>query len=680
MISNMETERLEALRRYAVLDTPPEREFDELAELAAQICRTPFAAIALVDADREWFKATVGISLNEVPRAQSLCAEAIQQEDVLVVNDTLTDPRFQQRFLVNGDPHVRFYAGAPLTSQTGHKLGTICVMDREPRTLTAAEAAGLKALGQQVMSQLELRRLRLEGRTAEQELKSLLNVNVAVGRHLERDELFGAIAACLRNILETDRFGIEMPIAGNRLQGHILASGGTQSTQPTVLPAEGTVCQWVIESRRWFVVPTRDDLRERFPVTFDQMRRNGMESLCTLPLTTSERCLGALFFMAARPGAYQDLRRGSFDQIASAVAVALDHCLAHEELRRLRDRLQAENLYLQEEIQTQHNFSEIVGNSPALLSALERVERVASTNSTVLILGETGSGKELFARAVHRRSRRADRPLVKMNCGAIAPGLIESELFGHVKGAFTGAVDKRLGRFEVANGGTILLDEIGEMPLDAQVKLLRVLQEQEFEPVGASRTVHVDVRVIASTNRNLEEAVHSGTFRADLLYRLNVFPIEVPPLRARTSDIPLLVGLFIGGLTRRLGKPLKGFTAAAMARLLAHDWPGNVRELSNVVERAAILARGPVLDLEEWPLVAADARGQNTSSLLQRDKPAETKGERRDERDSIEAALAESRGRVSGPSGAAAKLRVPPSTLEHKIKVLKINKSRFRFG
>jgi transcriptional regulator with GAF, ATPase, and Fis domain len=267
-----------------------------------------------------------------------------------------------------------------------------------------------------------------------------------------------------------------------------------------------------------------------------------------------------------------------------------------------------------------------------------------------------------------------------VNCGAIAPGLIESELFGHVKGAFTGAVDKRLGRFEVANGGTILLDEIGEMPLDAQVKLLRVLQEQEFEPVGASRTVHVDVRVIASTNRNLEEAVHSGTFRVDLLYRLNVFPIEVPPLRARTSDIPLLVGLFIGGLTRRLGKPLKGFTAPAMARLLAYDWPGNVRELSNVVERAAILARGPVLDLEEWPLVAADARGQNTSSVLQRDTPAETKRERRDERDSIEAALAESRGRVSGPSGAAAKLRVPPSTLEHKIKVLKINKSRFRFG
>jgi len=399
-----------------------------------------------------------------------------------------------------------------------------------------------------------------------------------------------------------------------------------------------------------------------------------------LPLTTGERCLGALFFMAARPGAYQDLRRELLDQIASAVAVALDHCLAHEELRRLRDRLQAENLCLQEEIRTQHNFSEIIGNSPVLLGTLEGVERVAPTDTTVLILGETGSGKELFARAVHSRSRRADRPLVKVNCGAIPPTLIESELFGHVRGAFTGAVDKRVGRFEVANGGTILLDEIGEMPLEAQVKLLRVLQEQEFEPVGSSKTVRVDVRVIASTNRNLDEAVHSGTFRADLLYRLNVFPIEVPPLRTRTSDIPLLVELFIGRLARKLGKPLRGFTAPAMARLMKYDWPGNVRELGNVVERAAVLARGPVLELEEWSLRASDEREKSARVLSQRTQPVEPKSEPSNERDAIEAALTASRGRVAGPSGAAAKLRIPASTLEHRIRAFQINKSRFRFG
>jgi formate hydrogenlyase transcriptional activator len=383
--------------------------------------------------------------------------------------------------------------------------------------------------------------------------------------------------------------------------------------------------------------------------------------------------------MAARQGAYEALRRGTFDQIASTVAVALEHCLAHEELRRLRDRLQAENLYLQEEIETQHNFSEIVGNSPALLTALGHVERVAATDTTVLILGETGSGKELFARAVHSRSRRADRPLVKVNVGAIAPGLIESELFGHVRGAFTGAIDKRVGRFEVAHGGTILLDEIGEMPLDAQVKLLRVLQEQEFEVVGSSRTVRVDVRVIASTNRNLEHAVRAGTFRADLLYRLNVFPIEVPPLRARRSDIPLLVALFIGSLTRKLGKPLQGFTTSAMERLIAYDWPGNVRELGNVVERAAILTRGPVLDLETWPLGAPEAQVGRGWSVQQAGALESGAGEARSERSIIEAALAESRGRVSGPSGAAARLRIPPSTLEHRISALRIDKSRFKF-
>jgi formate hydrogenlyase transcriptional activator len=680
MIADTEAQRLEALRRYGVLDSPPEREFDELATLASQICRTPFAAISLIDGDRRWFKATVGLSPAELPRTQSLCAETIQQSDVLVVNDTLDDARFRDKPLVTGEPHVRFYAGMPLTTPLGQNLGAICVMDRAPRALAPGEAAALRALGQQVMTRLELRRQLSELQAANHEMKGLLDVNVAVGRHLERDQLFGAIAACLRNVLETDRFGIELPIAGDRLQGHILASSDAvpRPTQPSVLSAEGTVCDWVLRHRQWLVVPSRDELRETFPVTFDQMQRHAMESLCTLPLIAADRCLGALFFMAARQGAYGDLRRGSLDQIASAVAVALDHCLAHEELHRLRDRLQAENLYLQEEIQTQHNFSEIVGNSPALVSALRNVERVAPTDTTVLILGETGAGKELFARAVHSRSRRADRPLIKVNCGAIAPGLIESELFGHVRGAFTGAVEKRVGRFELAHRGTILLDEIGEMPPDAQVKLLRVLQEQEFEPVGSSRTVRVDVRVIASTNRNLDQAVRAGTFRADLLYRLNVFPIEVPPLRARSSDIPLLVAMFLDALTRKLGKPLDGFTARAMERLVGYDWPGNVRELGNVVERAAILAAAPVLELEEWALPAPE-RAVTRNGILPQAETSAIEREPQSEREIIEAALTESRGRVSGPSGAAAKLRVPASTLEHRIKALKIRKSLFKF-
>jgi len=338
----------------------------------------------------------------------------------------------------------------------------------------------------------------------------------------------------------------------------------------------------------------------------------------------------------------------------------------------LKNRLEAENVYLQEEIRTQHNFNEIVGNSPALLDVLHKVERVAPTDSTVLIAGETGSGKELFARAVHSRSRRSDRPLVKVNCGAIAPGLVESELFGHVKGAFTGAIEKRVGRFELANGGTIFLDEIGELPLDAQVKLLRVLQEQEFEPVGSSRTIRVSVRVIAATNRNLDQAVREGKFRADLLYRLNVFPIVVPPLRDRPSDIGLLVGFFSSALARRIGKPIQGFSARSMERLTRYSWPGNVRELQNVVEHAAILAQGPVLDLEGTILddlvVASEASpgAERSTTVLSAESLEDV------QRLHILSVLKSTGGVVEGARGAATILGMHPNTLRSRLKKLGI--------
>jgi predicted ATPase len=339
------------------------------------------------------------------------------------------------------------------------------------------------------------------------------------------------------------------------------------------------------------------------------------------------------------------------------------------ELEALKNRLEAENVYLQEEIRTDHNFNEIVGNSPALLEALRQVERVAPTDTTVLIVGETGSGKELFARAVHNRSRRNQRPLVKVNCGAIAPGLVESELFGHTKGAFTGAIDRRVGRFELANGGTIFLDEVGELPLEAQVKLLRVLQEQEFEPVGSSRTIHVSVRVIAATNRNLEQAVREGRFRADLLYRLNVFPIEVPPLRHRSTDIPLLAGFFVGRAARNLGKPIQGFSARAMERLVGYAWPGNVRELQNLVERAAILAEGAVVDLDGTflagpaapPAAAPVATGPIAHTLEDV------------QRRHILSVLDATGGVIEGTRGAANVLGMHPNTLRSRMKKLGIS-------
>src|SRR5437667_7802697 len=281
---------------------------------------------------------------------------------------------------------------------------------------------------------------------------------------------------------------------------------------------------------------------------------------------------------------------------------------SYQEIAALKARLEKENVYLQEEIRTEHNFEEIVGNSPALLAVLRKVEQVAPTDSTVLIYGETGTGKELIARAIHDRGARKDRALVKVNCSAISAGLVESELFGHVKGAFTGALERRIGRFELADGGTIFLDEIGELPLETQVKLLRVLQEQEFEPVGSSRPLHVNVRVVAATNRNLREAVEAGLFRSDLFYRLNVFPLELPPSRARRSHSPQLVALCVSRFSRRFGKKIDGVSQESMDRLMSYPWPGNVRELQNVMERAVVLSEGPTLRLDQ-DLVSVVALG-----------------------------------------------------------------------
>ncbi len=526
----------------------------------------------------------------------------------------------------------------------------------------------------------------------DQERTALLEVNAAVGRHLERDELFGAMAVCLRDLVPTERFGIELPIEGDRLQGHLLTprSAKAEPTRPTVLPAAGTACNWVMEHQQWMVVASREELRERFPVTFDVMSEAGMESLCAVPLISGERCRGALFFMATRKAAYAGLRRDFLEQVAGAVAVALDDCLAHEEVRRLRDRLAAENVYLQEEIREDHNFGEIVGRSPELRQMLSRVELVAPTNSTVLILGETGTGKELIARAIHDRSPRRARPLVKMNCSAISAGLVESELFGHVKGAFTGAMAARSGRFELADGGTIFLDEIGELPLETQAKLLRVLQEQEFEPVGSSQPRRVDVRVIAATNRNLEQEVAAGRFRSDLFFRVNVFPIRAPALRERREDIPLLVHLFVERFARDMGKGIEGVSRQTMERLAAYDWPGNVRELQNIIERAMVLARGPVLELSPDSLLAPSiverpVPGTSTAAVptaVPQSPPGSPASAVAPSGAPGPASLEEVRKQhilralercdwvIEGPSGAAQLLGMQPSTLRSRLKKL----------
>jgi PAS domain S-box-containing protein len=344
---------------------------------------------------------------------------------------------------------------------------------------------------------------------------------------------------------------------------------------------------------------------------------------------------------------------------------------AFEEIRLLRDRLYKENLALREEIDVARMFEEIVGSSAALQVVLTKVAKVAPTDSTVLITGETGTGKELVARAIHRRSQRSARAFVSVNCAAIPRDLIASELFGHEKGAFTGATQRRLGRFELADGGTIFLDEVGELPAETQVLLLRVLQEREIQRVGSSESLQIDVRVVAATNRNLEAAIATGAFREDLFYRLNVFPIEVPPLRQRREDIPLLVEYFVDRFASKAGKRITAIDKRSLELLQSYSWPGNIRELQNVIERSVVVCDTENLSIEEsWVGHAAHTNGAPPQPLAEKLATQE--------KELIEAALAESKGRVSGPSGAAARLGIPQSTLDSKIKSLKINKHQFR--
>jgi formate hydrogenlyase transcriptional activator len=342
-----------------------------------------------------------------------------------------------------------------------------------------------------------------------------------------------------------------------------------------------------------------------------------------------------------------------------------------DDRKRIEERTRNENIALREEVDHSSMFEEIVGSSPSLRKVLKAVDKVAATDSTVLILGETGTGKELVARAIHKRSRRSTRAFIRVNCAAIPQALIPSELFGHEKGAFTGAVERRVGRFETADGGTLFLDEIGDLPPETQIALLRVLQEREFERVGNVNPIPIDVRVLAATNKDLEAAVADGTFRQDLYYRLNVFPVSIPPLRERTDDIPLLVEYLIERYAKKAGKKITSIDRSTLELFKGYDWPGNVRELQNVIERAVILCETATLSVDEtWFRRDSKSGGEKVlplaTALIE------------NERDIIEKALAESAGQVGGATGAAARLRIPRQTLDSKIKMLGINKFRYK--
>ncbi len=495
-------------------------------------------------------------------------------------------------------------------------------------------------------------------------LRLLLEVTESIASHRDLEELFRDLAHRLPKVVPFDYINAVLhEPALDVMRLWLLVTSIPSTIIPGLeIPVDESPGGWVWKTQQPLTV--NDVAQERrFPKVMALLRENGIQSFCVVPLTTAQRRLGAMGFGSLQPRIYQESELAFMRQVAKQVAVAVDNALAYDNIAQLRDKLAKEKLYLEEEIQTDYNFEEIVGDSQALKRVLKAVQTVAVTGSTVLILGETGSGKELVARALHNLSDRRERTFVKLNCAAIPTGLLESELFGHEKGAFTGAIATKIGRFELADSGTLFLDEVGEIPPELQVKLLRVLQEQEFERLGSTRTIRVSVRIVAATNRDLRHMVEEQKFRSDLYYRLNVFPITVPPLRERAEDIPMLVRHFAQKFAQRMKKRIETIPSESMRALQNYAWPGNVRELENFVERAVILSSNsdlfvPIAELKR------PSSTPNGSVITLEDA----------EREHILKALRDVQWTIGGPAGAAAKLGMKRTTLQSKMQKLGITR------
>jgi formate hydrogenlyase transcriptional activator len=504
--------------------------------------------------------------------------------------------------------------------------------------------------------------------------RALLAVSEAIVSHRDLAALFHELAGRLQQVVRFDYLALILHEAqSNTLRLHVLEPSGPNLPPP---PRSGSIEEMpaglVWQTQQPLIVSSMAE-ENRWPQFKEYARPFGIQSVCWLPLTTARRQLGTLGFACKQPSAFDEADVGFLQLVANQVAVAVENALAFQEIEAafreieaLKDQLAKENAYLEEEVRTGHNFGEIVGDSAALRRVLKQVETVAPTGSTVLVRGETGTGKELIARALHELSPRKGRTFVKLNCAAIPTGLLESELFGHEKGAFTGAIAQKIGRFELAHQGTLFLDEVGDIPPELQPKLLRVLQEQEFERLGGTKTIKVNVRLVAATHRDLVKMVADGRFREDLYYRLNVFPLALPPLRERRDDIPRLVRHFTQQFARRMGRRIEVIPSVVLEALVRYSWPGNVRELQNVIERAVILSPGPSLRVGLSDLQAAATRAPTPTTAVVTLADAE--------REHTLGVLRETGWVVGGPKGAAARLGMKRSTLQKKMKKLGITR------
>jgi formate hydrogenlyase transcriptional activator len=487
-------------------------------------------------------------------------------------------------------------------------------------------------------------------------LKLLLDITNTLVSNLESRELIRAISMSIRQVMHGDVVGVWFPDAEQRqLRQRIMDFPESKGfvTEDLAQPIEGSFVGRAFKTGEAVIATAADFTKVA--------RTEGIRSALALPLISRNRTLGVLGLGSRAENSFSLEDVDFLVRVAGQVAIAVENALAYREIAELKDKLAQEKLYLEEEIRSTSDFEGIIGQSSALRQALQLVDTVATSDSTVLLLGETGTGKELVARAIHERSRRNARTFVELNCAAIPTGLLESELFGHERGAFTGAVTQKIGRLELADQGTLFLDEVGDIPLELQPKLLRVLQDREFERLGSTRTKKVDIRLIAATNRELDRMIEEKQFRSDLYYRLNVFPIRLPPLRERPEDIPLLVRYFSQKYARRMQKRIENIPAAAMRKLAHWHWPGNVRELQNLVERAVILTRSSTLAISVPELA-------NHGANL-----APAKARNFDEQDRIVRILRETKGRVGGPNGAAARLGLKRTTLLTRMKKMGID-------
>ena len=652
--------------------------FRDLAQRLPGVVHVNFVALSLHDPVQNTIRlhtiqANVLADLvggHEGPVDESPAGLVWQTQQPILVPDLVEERRWPKVTQNMKEDGVHSFCFVPLTTAV-RRLGAMGFLSLKKEAYSGTDLEFLQQVGKQVAVAVD-NALNFASTEAAQQslarerdrLSLVLEINNAVVSHLELKALRKSISDCLSRVLPHDLAGFCLyDPATNQLRAHAMDFPSNQDLvgEGDPVPLEGTPEGLAFTTRQTVLIKDID-LAEFPAEIIKRGAAEGLRSGCAVPLISHGKALGTLSVVSMRANAFTDEDAKLLSWIGNQVALAVANSKAYQEISSLKDKLAKEKLYLEEEIQTEYNFEEIVGDSRALKRVLKEVQTVAATDSTVLVLGETGSGKELVARALHNHSNRRERTFVKLNCAAIPTGLLESELFGHEKGAFTGAIAAKIGRFELADRGTIFLDEVGEIPLELQVKLLRVLQEQEFERLGSTKTIRVDVRVIAATNRDLGRMVEEQAFRSDLYYRLKVFPITVPPLRDRVEDIPLLVRHFAQKLAQRMKKRIETIPSEAMQALQAYHWPGNVRELENFIERAVILSRGPDLLVSLAELKGAPNHTSNQSATTLEQA----------EREHILKTLRDTNWTIGGPTGAATKLGMKRTTLQSKMQKLGI--------